>query len=180
MSYSDILKYSYKSKPLYPKRVSNSTNSTNSLINNLPTDCSHSVVLEHLVKPERNNNFIYKLFNFLEIDPDTIKCIYIISHYANIIVSSQCANYKLLNNKNRKTIKVEYPNISIRPFMNETDIKMGRIMFHAFKAMLTKYKCAFNHRLAIYELRSFKTKINSNNIEPMIGIQLHLYQIIKL
>ena len=51
--------------------------------------------------------------------------------------------------------------------MNETDIKMGRIMFHAFKAMLTKYKCAFNRRLAIYELRSFKTKINSNNIEPI-------------
>ena len=51
--------------------------------------------------------------------------------------------------------------------MNETDVKMGRIMFHACKVKLTKYKCVFNHRLAIFELRSFKTNRNSNNIESI-------------
>ena len=49
--------------------------------------------------------------------------------------------------------------------MNDTDVKMDEIMFHACKEKMTTYKCVFNHRIAIYELISFKTNRNSNNIE---------------
>ena len=51
--------------------------------------------------------------------------------------------------------------------MNDTDVEICRIILHACKAKLTKYKCVFNYRLAIYELRSFKWNRNANNNESI-------------
>ena len=43
--------------------------------------------------------------------------------------------------------------------MKESDVRKGRLFYHATKAKLIhdklNYKCVFNHRLALYESRSF-------------------------
>ena len=109
-SYSDILKYSYKSKPLYSKSAYNSTNLTNSRINtNRPFTL---IVIEHLAKPENNKNFISYLI-ILKLTPTQLN-VFPLSRTMLISLSFRiAAKDNLLNNKNRKTIKVEYPNISL-------------------------------------------------------------------
>ena len=60
-TYSDILKSTYKNKPstnlnnIIPSIVSNKCT-------NLPSECTHSIVIEHVSQSNRKNSYIYKIF----------------------------------------------------------------------------------------------------------------------
>ena len=120
-----------------------------------------SVVIEHISPDNRNLTYIKSLFKQLELDSNTITDYSFISHCANLVVSSSCIIYSLINSRSDLQ-PTDFKSLFIRPFIASDIMKIGRIYFHASKSSLTKFKCVLNMRSLSYQLRNL---INTSNSE---------------
>ena len=124
--------------------------------------CSQpSVIIEHISPTNRNLTYIHSLFKQLELDPNTITEYSLISHYANLVLSSAFTTDSLLNSRSSLQL-TDLKTLFIRPFIPSDTIKIGRIYFHSSKSIMTKYKCVFNRYKLSYELRLFTTNSHSD------------------
>ena len=145
--------------------IHNSTRPTiHNNIHSVPTIRNQSIpsiVIEHIDLKNRNISYIKSLFSHLRLHYNTIGNISFHSHYCNIIVSSPYIRDTLLNSKS-ETIDSPFSRLFIRPYIDDLTAKRGKVLYHAYKAKLTNtnYKCVFNRRTSIYELRP--TQLISN------------------
>ena len=147
-SFSDIVKSSL------PKSSSSSmphVSSPSSLINQSSNSTSF-IVIEHIKPVNRNISYIKSLFNYLNIDPNSITNFSFRSHFANITLSSPCISDSLINS-NSKLISSNYESLYIRPYIDASLLKLKRIYFHASKSSLTDLRCVFNKSSSTYQLR---------------------------
>ena len=166
-TYSSILKTNLNSPTIHNIRPTIHNNTIPNIHNNIhsvPTIRNQSIpsiVIEHIDLKNRNISYIKSLFSHLRLHHNTIGNISFHSHYCNIIVSSPYIRDTLLNSKS-ETIDSPFSRLFIRPYIDDLTAKRGKVLYHAYKAKLTNtnYKCVFNRRTSIYELRP--TQLISN------------------
>ena len=156
-SYSDILRINTNTST---SNTSNTTNAKSIQLNMVP-----SVVIKCISSSNRNIEFIKKLFKSIKVDPNTIKQLTFRSHFCNIILSSPCASDTLLNCRSSLAKLPIYAKLFIRPYIELSEVKLGRLFYHVYKCdLLPGYKSILNYRTNTYEIRKL---ITSNGISKI-------------